>query len=146
MKISSLAFGDGKAIPRRYTCDGDNMSPPLSIKMVPASAKSLVLILDDPDSPSKDFLHWILWNADPRTAEVEEGSSLPESVRGINDFGEYGYGGPCPSRGEHRYKFRLYALDTTLDISPSAKRAEVEMAMRGHVLEQAELVGLYKRD
>jgi Raf kinase inhibitor-like YbhB/YbcL family protein len=145
MKLSSRAFKDGQSIPIRHTCDGKDSSPPLEIENVPSAAKSLVLVMDDPDSPSGTFLHWMLWNIDPGTIGIPEGMSPPRAAQGINDFGSAGYGGPCPNHGEHKYRFKLYALDATLNLKPSIKKEDLEIAMEGHICGQAELAGFYKR-
>jgi Raf kinase inhibitor-like YbhB/YbcL family protein len=144
MKISSSALSDGGSIPAKYTCDGADTSPPLSIEGVPPAAKSLALIMDDPDAPSGTFDHWIVWNIDPKTIAIAEGKS-PPGVVGKNGFGKSGYGGPCPPSGEHRYYFKLYALDTTLNLPPSSKKADVQNAMKGHTLADAQLMARYKR-
>jgi Raf kinase inhibitor-like YbhB/YbcL family protein len=145
MQISSSAFGNAEKIPSKYTCDGTDILPPLRISDVPSGAKSLAIIMDDPDSPSGDFLHWTAWNILPANTEIAEGKAPGGAVEGKTDFGKTGYGGPCPSRGEHRYVFHLYALDTVLDLTPGADRSKLEAAIAGHVLEQAEFYGLYKR-
>jgi Raf kinase inhibitor-like YbhB/YbcL family protein len=144
MNISSPAFGDGTSIPSKYTCDGANTSPPLAFSGVPAKAQSLVLIVDDPDAPGGTFDHWIAWNIPPNTTSVGEGQS-PQGSSGRNGFGKTGYGGPCPPSGEHRYQFKLYALDTTLTVAPSATKANIENLMRGHTVAEAQMVGKYKR-
>lgn len=144
MKISSSAFADGKSIPSKYTCDGADTSPPLSIEGVPPGAKSLALIMDDPDAPGGTFDHWIVWNIDPKTTAIAEGQS-PKGIAGRNGFGKDGYGGPCPPSGEHRYYFKLYALDMTLNLPPSSKKADLEKAMKGHTLADAQMMGRYRR-
>lgn len=144
MKISSSAFADGGSIPSRYTCDGANTSPPLAFSGVPSDAKSLALIVDDPDAPGGTFDHWIVWNIPANSAAVAEGSG-PQGVAAQNGFGTKGYGGPCPPSGEHRYQFKLYALDAALNLTPSASKADVENAMKGHTLAQAKMMGRYKR-
>jgi Raf kinase inhibitor-like YbhB/YbcL family protein len=146
MRLFSQAFRDNQTISTKYTCDGDNINPPLGIENVPSGTKNLVLIMDDPDSPSSTFLHWTLWNIDPNTVEIPEGASSLEAVQGVNDFGNIGYGGPCPSYGKHRYRFELYALDTTLDLNPSIKRRDLEAAMKGHICGRTGLTGFYKRE
>jgi Raf kinase inhibitor-like YbhB/YbcL family protein len=143
MKISSPSFADGQAIPAKYTCDGDDINPPLVFSGAPPSAKSLVLIMDDPDAPGGTFDHWIVWNIPPTTSGVAEGQPL-RGVVGRNGFGKNGYGGPCPPSGEHRYQFKLYALDTTLDLPRSASKAQLERAMKGHILAEAAMMGRYK--
>lgn len=142
MEIRSPSIEPGKPIPREFTCDGANRSPELSLSGVPGDAESLVLIVDDPDAPGSTFLHWLVYNIKP-TESIPEGSA--PGTEGSNDFGKNGYGGPCPPSGEHRYFFRLYALDTTLNLSPGASRREVERGMEGHVLAEAELMGVYSR-
>ena len=147
MKIESPAFANNEAIPIKYTCDGENINPPLKIENVPSSTKSLVLIVDDPDAPGRTFLHWLLWNIPPQTKNIPENSVPERAFQGITDFGKKGWGGPCPPRGvgTHHYHFKLYALDKILDISPSAGAQEVKEAMENHIIDKAELVALYKR-
>jgi hypothetical protein len=154
LSLRSPAFHHHGAIPRRHTCDGDDISPPLEWSGVPPSAESLVLIVDDPDAPDpkapkRVFVHWVLYDIPPTTTGLPEGVSadeLPAGTReGLNDWKRTGYGGPCPPIGRHRYFFKLYALDTVLpDLGPATK-TDLEAAMRGHVLERAELVGTYQR-
>ncbi len=146
MKISSPAFEANQTIPSKYTCDGENINPPLQIYDVPAGAKSLVLISDDPDAPMGTWVHWTVWNILPETKEIGENSAPVGAVEGMTSFGNNGYGGPCPPSGTHRYFFKLYALDTILDLPQFAKAADVEKAMVGHILDKAELIGLYKRE
>jgi Raf kinase inhibitor-like YbhB/YbcL family protein len=156
--VRSAAFAEGAQIPRKYTCDGANSSPPLAWSGVPASAKSLALICDDPDAPMGSWTHWLLFNLPPSVAELNEGLPAVEFVRvaaadgasttapqGKNDFGNLGYGGPCPPSGTHHYNFRLYALDLTLDLKPGASRAELIAAMKGHILAQGRSMGTYAR-
>lgn len=145
MKIESPAFGTNESIPLKYTCDGENVNPQLNISGVPADAKSLVLIVDDPDAPGKTWVHWIVWNIDPGTDEISENSVPAEAIEGVTDFGMPGYGGPCPPSGTHRYFFKVYALDTTLGLDSSATINDLEEAMKDHILRSTELVGLYKR-
>ncbi len=148
----TTSFKNGGEIPKKYTCDGMNINPPLVIGGVSEKAKSLVIIADDPDAPMGTFTHWIAWNI-PVTDRIPEG--VPKAgavnkpvrmVQGINDFGKIGYDGPCPPRGEkHRYFFRIYALDTMLDLEPGAGRKELELAMKGHVIQYGEIMGIYRR-
>jgi hypothetical protein len=145
MQITSTAFGQNQAIPSIYTCDGRNISPPLSINGVPTAAKSLVLIVDDPDAPSGDFVHWLAWNISPDTKEIAENSIPSGGIEGTADFEKPGWGGPCPPSGTHRYQFKIYALDNELNLVPSARKKDLENAMVGHILDQAQLTGLYKR-
>lgn len=143
LKLTSPSFTSD--IPPKYTCDGDDINPPLFIESVPAGAQSLVLIVDDPDAPAGTWVHWLVWNIDPLTSTIEENSVPSDSVQGTTSFGKPGYGGPCPPSGRHRYFFKLYALDTMIELSESAKKEELEKAMQGHILDQAELVGSYGR-
>lgn len=145
MTISTPAFKNGGFIPPKHTCDGENINPCLEISGVPAEAQSLALIMDDPDSPSGTWLHWSVWNIDPKTAEIAENSVPAGTLEGTTGFGQTGYGGPCPHSGAHRYFFRLYALDSKLDLPAGAQRAELEKAMAGHVMAEAGLMGLYER-
>src|SRR5947207_13423456 len=117
MKITSSAFQQGGNIPSKFTCDGPNTSPALQISGIPAEAKTLVLIVDDPDAPSELFTHWVVWNIDPRTSDIAEGSAPAKGMQGKNDFGKSGYGGPCPPSGTHRYYFKIFALDGELALS-----------------------------
>ncbi len=149
MTLTSSAFTDGKPIPKQFTCDGQNITPPLVISAVPTGAKSLALIMEDPDVPRNLrpdglFIHWLVWNIPPSTKEIPGGAALP-GVAGENTTGQIGYVGPCPPSGEHRYYFRLYALDTDLMIPSSASKAELLQAMDGHLIDQAELMGRYQR-
>ena len=144
MKITSSAFQQGGNIPSKFSCDGPNSSPPLQISDVPSEAKSLVLIVDDPDAPSGLFTHWAVWNISPQTTTIGEGST-PRGVHGTNDFGKSGYGGPCPPSGTHRYYFKVFALDRGLDLPVGTKRSQLDAAMKGHVITQGELMGRYSR-
>jgi Raf kinase inhibitor-like YbhB/YbcL family protein len=144
MKITSSAFQEGGNIPSKFSCDGADTSPPLQIADVPSGAKSLVLIVDDPDAPSGLFTHWTAWNISPQTSTIAEGSP-PKGVQGTNDFGKSGYGGPCPPSGTHRYYFKIFALDRELDLPSGAKRGQLDAAMKGHVIAQGELIGRYSR-
>lgn len=148
MDITSLAFSHNQTIPSKYTCDGENISPPLSFEGVPENAKSLVLLMDDPDVPAaagvRVWDHWVVFNIPPDTREIPAGQN-PVGVLGSNTFGRQAYGGPCPPDREHRYFFKLYALDDVLPLPAGATKAEVEAAMQEHILEQAELIGLYAR-
>jgi Raf kinase inhibitor-like YbhB/YbcL family protein len=144
MKITSSAFHEGANIPSKFTCDGSDTSPPLQIAGVPSGAKSLVLIVDDPDAPGGLFTHWLVWNISPQTGSIAEGSA-PKGVQGENDFGKSGYRGPCPPPGTHRYSFKIFALDRELELRSGAKRSQVDAAMKGHVVAQGELVGRYAK-
>jgi Raf kinase inhibitor-like YbhB/YbcL family protein len=145
MKIESPAFENNQPIPSKYTCDGEDINPPLKISDVPENSKSLVLIVDDPDAPFGTFTHWIVWNIDPKTSFVEENSVPDGAIVGVNDFGKNFYGGPCPPSGTHHYHFKLYALDTTLNLDKNSKKKDLEKAMENHILEKAEIIGIYKR-
>lgn len=144
MKITSSAFQEGGNIPSKFTCDGADSSPPLQIAEIPSGAKSLALIVDDPDAPSGLFTHWMVWNISPQTNTIAEGSA-PKGVHGTNDFGKSGYGGPCPPSGTHRYYFRIFALDSELNLPPATKRSQLAAAMKGHVVAQGELMGRYAK-
>ena len=144
MKITSSAFREGGNIPSKFTCDGGDSSPPLQISEIPSSAKSVALVVDDPDAPSGLFTHWIVWNISPQTNEIAEGST-PKGMQGTNDFGKAGYGGPCPPSGTHRYYVKIFALDRELDLPPGTKRNQLDAAMKGHVVAQGELMGRYSR-
>lgn len=148
MRLTSGAFEQGQSIPSKYTCDGQNINPPLVISGVPSSAKSLALIMDDPDVPAaagvKVWDHWVVFNMSPALTSIGE-NEQPPGVRGKGTRGSLSYGGPCPPDREHRYFFKLYALDTSLDLAEGATKSEVERAMQGHIIEQAELMGRYVR-
>jgi Raf kinase inhibitor-like YbhB/YbcL family protein len=143
--VSSPVFKNNGTIPSKYACDGVNVNPPLFIEHVPARAKSLALIVDDPDAPAGIWVHWVLWNIHPETKEIRENSVPKGAQQGMNDFRKQPYSGPCPPSGTHRYVFKIYALDTILTISPDATKADLEKAMKGHIIEQAHITGLYKR-
>ena len=143
ISITSPALQAGGDIPTKFTCNGTNVSPELQISGVPNEAKSLVLIVDDPDAPRGLFTHWIVWNIDPKTTRIAENSAPTAAVQGTNDFGKRNYGGPCPPSGAHRYFFKIFALDTKLELKPGARRVELDAAVRGHVLAQGELMGRY---
>lgn len=144
IKVSSPAFGHMQRIPKKYTCDGNDISPPLKFENIPENAESLAIIVDDPDAPIGTFTHWVAWNLDTAIVELEENARV--DFEGVNDFGRLGYGGPCPPRGsEHRYFFKVYALDKKLELNKGASKEELEKAMKGHVIAKGELVGLYGR-
>ena len=143
MEITSPDFKLNETIPSRYTCDGENVNPRLSISGIPENTESLVLIVDDPDAPVGIWVHWTVWNMDPGTTEIAEDSVPAGGVEGVTDFGVPGYDGPCPPSGTHRYFFKVYALDTTLDLDTSATATDIEEAMQGHILDSAMLIGLY---
>ena len=143
ISVTTPAFQAGGDIPAKFTCNGANANPELKINGVPNEAKSLVLIVDDPDAPRGLFTHWIVWNIDPKTTDIGENSAPAGGVQGTNDFGKRNYGGPCPPSGTHRYFFKIFALDAKVDLKPSARRAELDAAMRGHILAQSELMARY---
>jgi Raf kinase inhibitor-like YbhB/YbcL family protein len=146
LEITSIAFSDQGEIPTKYTCDEEDINPPLSVNSTPEGTQSLVLIVDDPDAPAGVWNHWLVWNISPAALEIGEDSVPAGAVEGTNDFGNVAWGGPCPPPGlPHRYFFRVYALDICLDLESGARRGEVEKAMEGHVLAQAQLVGRYGR-
>lgn len=154
LTLESGAFDNGGTIPSRYTCKGKDISPSLSWKGVPETARSLVLIVDDPDAPDPKapkmtWVHWVLYNMPPDVSGLAEGMTSaklpPGTEEGMNDWNKTGYGGPCPPIGRHRYFHKLYALDTVLKGMGTPTKAEVEAAMKGHVITQAELVGTYQK-
>jgi Raf kinase inhibitor-like YbhB/YbcL family protein len=142
MKITSSAFKHNASIPAKYTCQGEDVSPPLSIADIPEGTQSLALINDDPDAPVGTWDHWILFNVKP-AKKIGEGEAPGD--QGVNSWGRNDYGGPCPPSGTHRYYFKLYALDTLLELPEGVTKHELEEAMEGHILAQAELIGLYKK-
>lgn len=151
LQIESPAFEEGDTIPVRYTCDGQDLSPPLFWKGEPANTKSFVLICDDPDAPVGIWDHWLLFNMPTDTKELHEGlfnrETLPNgAIQGRNSWGKVGYNGPCPPKGSnHRYFFSLYALDTMLSLPATATKAEIQAAMKGHILAESKLMGHYAR-
>ncbi len=150
IKVTSSAFEEGGMIPRKYTCDGADVSPPLGWTGVPEEAKTLALISDDPDAPMGTWVHWVLFNLPARIQEIHEAIPAEKELtngarQGRNDFRKIGYGGPCPPGGTHRYYFKLYALDTVLNLPAGATKAELLKAMEGHILEEGQLMGRYKR-
>lgn len=145
LKILSSAFENNKNIPRQYTCDGLNVNPPLKIENVPQEAKSLALVFDDIDAPRGSYVHWILWNIDPGIKEIKENFVPEGAVQGMNDFKKNNYGGPCPPSRAHRYVFKIYALNTRLNLNPNSTKTSLEEAMKGHVIAQTQLMGVYKR-
>lgn len=144
MKIKSV-FDDNNRIPSKYTCDGKGVNPPLEFIDVPKNTRSLVLIVDDPDSPSGIFTHWILYI--PSIVKGIKENSIPSGAKeGMNDFGNVGYGGPCPHSGTHKYAFKLYALDSELDLPKGSKKNEIEKAIKEHIIDKAVLIGTYSRN
>lgn len=150
MTLTSAAFKENAAIPSKYTCDAEDMSPPLAWSGAPKDAKSYALISDDPDAPAGTWVHWVLWNLPADTTVLPENlpktETLPNGAsQGLTDFRTVGYGGPCPPSGTHRYFFKLYALDTILTLPAKSTKAQLESAMKGRILAQARLIGLYSR-
>ena len=150
MKLTSPAFDPNQLIPSQYTCDGEDISPPLYWDEPPEATQSFALICDDPDAPGKTWVHWIVYNLPSSTRSLPENVSatttpLSESFQGKNDFKQLNYGGPCPPSGTHRYFFKLYALDSNLELKSGATKAQVEAAMKGHLLAVAQLMGRYSR-
>ena len=152
LKLESAAFAPDQNIPRKYTCEGANVAPPLSWSGVPAGTKSLALIVDDPDAPDpaapkRVWVHWVLYNVPSHASGVPEGAKVPAgTLAGKNDFGTTAYGGPCPPVGRHRYIHKLYALDTVLEGLNEPDKAKLEAAMKGHILGEAKLVGMYQKE
>lgn len=151
LSMESSAFKNGGDIPRKFSCEGADVSPPLKWDSPPAGTKSLALIADDPDAPGGTWVHWVIYNMEPQIRDLQEGIAQSDEIpgigrQGLNDFRKIGYGGPCPPPGKpHRYFFKLFALDTKLSLKARATKQDVGQAMKGHVLAQAELMGKYKR-
>jgi Raf kinase inhibitor-like YbhB/YbcL family protein len=150
MRLSSPVFEHGGYIPAKYTCDGENLSVPLTFSDIPEGTKSLALIMDDPDAPMGIFVHWVIYNIPPTLEGLPEGLPnepyLDEGIRqGINSFKSIGYGGPCPPDGAHRYMFKLYALDIPLEVDAGMTKHQLLSAMDGHVIDGAGLMGIYER-
>ena len=148
--ITSTAFTEGSMIPQDYTCDGEDISPPLAWSGVPAGTKSLALICDDPDAPMGTWVHWVLFNIPPSaedlTASVPSKETLDNGAKhGINDFRKFGYGGPCPPGGTHRYYFKLYALDIEINVEAGITKVQLLKTMEGHILTEGQLMGRYSR-
>jgi Raf kinase inhibitor-like YbhB/YbcL family protein len=142
MKITSPDFKNSELIPKKFTCDGEDVSPGLVIESIPQQAKSLALVVDDPDAPMGTWVHWVVYDM-PLSSRIEQNST--PGKQGINDFGRRNYGGPCPPSGTHRYFFKVYALDAMLNLKEGLNKKGLERFLQGHILEKAELVGLYKR-
>ena len=145
MKISSAAFENNSPIPLKYTCEGQEINPPLEFMDVPEDTKSLVLIMDDPDAPMKTWIHWTIWNIDAKTTQILQNSCPKGAIEGVTSFGRTGYGGPCPPSGTHRYFFKLFALDKILDLGSNSYARDIESTIEGHIIQKAELIGLYKK-
>ena len=142
MKLTSPEFSNNDFIPKKFTCEGEDINPALIIAGVPANTKSLALIVDDPDAPMGIWVHWVVYNI-PKISRIDE-NNIP-GKQGMNDFGRQDYGGPCPPSGTHRYFFKIYALDSELNLKAGLSKKELEKAMQGHILDKAELIGLYKK-
>jgi len=145
MQITSPAFNNSESIPATYTCDAENISPPLEFHDIPPETKSLTLVLDDPDAPSATWIHWLVWNIDPATTTMATGSPPPGTVQGTTSFGNTGYGGPCPPSGTHHYRFTLYALDQSIDLPSGSTNDQLEIALKDHILATARLTSIYSR-
>jgi Raf kinase inhibitor-like YbhB/YbcL family protein len=150
IRVMSDAFAEGQPIPAKYTCDGQDISPPLRWTGIPTEARELALVVDDPDAPSGLFTHWLVYGLPPQTTGLPEGVPPGETVsgggrQGRNDFGRIGYGGPCPPSGSHRYVFTVYALDAPLGLPAGATRRQLFRAMEGHVIDKGQLIGRYQR-
>jgi Raf kinase inhibitor-like YbhB/YbcL family protein len=143
--VTSFVFSEGEMIPKKYTCDGSNAIPPLGLSGILEGAKSLAIIVDDPDAPTGNFNHWVIWNIDPKTPKIDEGSVPVGAIQGMNSAGKNSYVGPCPPSGTHRYYFKVYALDQTLDLGSSAKKDDLEKAVENHIIGQGQLMGKYAR-
>jgi Raf kinase inhibitor-like YbhB/YbcL family protein len=142
LTVTSPAFENSKNIPSKYTCDGNDVNPPLNIEGIPKEAKSMVLIVEDPDAPMGLWIHWVVWNIPP-TSTIKENSA--PGTQGLNTSRSHSYGGPCPPSGTHRYFFKVYALDTILDLRSNSEKENVEEAIQGHALAKGEIIGLYRR-
>ncbi len=145
MEVKSTSFKNNGNIPSKYTCDGDNVNPPLIIEDIPENTKSIAIIMDDPDAPSETFTHWIVWNIKPEGDKLTIEENSKPGVEGINDFNKTGYGGPCPPSGIHRYFFRIYALNSELNLEENSGRVELENQIKKHRIEESVLMGTYKR-
>lgn len=150
IKLTSTAFKEGESIPRAYTCDGVNISPPLEWSGVPKTAKTIAIVADDPDAPGGTWVHWVLYNLPANNIGLVENLPATENLtaggfQGKNDFGKIGFGGPCPPSGTHRYFFRIFALDSELPLKAGATKAELMKAMDDHVVLQGQLMGTYRR-
>lgn len=146
MRVTSSAFAANQPIPVQFSCDGQDVNPPLAFDSVPAAAKSLALVVDDPDAPGHTWVHWTIWNIDPKTREIAQGAVPQGAVQGRNDFDKTGWGGPCPPSGSaHHYRFKVFALGDRLDLAEGAREKDLRKAMHGKILDQGELIGTYTR-
>lgn len=144
MKVISTAFDHYGMIPQKYTCDGDDVCPPLAISHPPIRTKSFAILMHDHDAESEDFVHWLMWNIAPDIRIISEGAAPVGATAGANDFGRVGWGGPCPPSGRHHYEFHVYALDTILDLPAASTKESFRDAISGHVLEETSIIGLYE--
>ena len=144
MKLTSLDFQNNKKIPIRFTGDGENINPNLTIDEIPNNCRSLVLIVDDPDAPAGNWNHWVVWNISPKIKRILKNAIPENGIQGQNNWGKNNYSGPSPPSGTHRYFFKIFALDTRLGLNEGASKEEVELAMKKHILDKAELIGLYR--
>lgn len=150
MKLTSTAFKEGGMIPKKYSCDDEDISPPLNWENIPSKTKELAMICDDPDAPMGTWVHWVIYKISPQVKGLTENIPTEKKlssgmVQGMNDFGRIGYGGPCPPGGTHRYFFKIYALDAVLNLEPGATQAQVLRTIQSHILEETQLIGKYKR-
>lgn len=151
LELKSPAFGNNEFIPKKHSCQGQDVSPELSWEGAPPGTKSIALICDDPDAPIGTWVHWVIYDMPPEKSSLAEAVALDPVLeggikQGKNDFGAIGYGGPCPPSGKpHRYFFKLYCLDVSLNLSPGIRKKDLEKAMKGHIVAETELIGLYKR-
>jgi len=143
LTVRSSAFAHNGSIPKKYTCDGDGINPPLTVEDVPKEAQSLALIMDDPDAPNGTFDHWIVWNIPANISKI--GENMVPGLEGMNSARKKGYTSPCPPSGTHRYFFKMYALDTELSLGVNSFKRDLELALQGHVVAMGELIGLYRR-
>jgi Raf kinase inhibitor-like YbhB/YbcL family protein len=142
LQVTSPVFKANSFIPAKYSCEGDSINPPIEIKNIPAKTKTLALVMDDPDAPTGTFDHWVMWNIAPQKMIAE---NTAPGIQGKNSKGRNAYTGPCPPSGTHHYHFKIYALDISLDLSKDAGKLQLENAMKGHIIAQGELIGLYKK-
>ncbi len=143
MKITSSVFENNQMIPSIYTCDGSNISPPLEIHDVPEKAKSLAVVMEDPDAPGGVLTHWLIWNIDPQTLLIPEALIPEKAIRGTNSMGHMTYDGPCPPTGTHHYHFKVYALDDILELGPGSNRDALDKLIQDHIIDETEIIGLY---
>jgi Raf kinase inhibitor-like YbhB/YbcL family protein len=145
MTLTSKSFKNGQKIPSKYTCDGEDVNPSLEFHAIPVNTKSLAIIVEDKDSKPQNFTHWIIFNILPTLNGIDENTVPDGAVQGINDFSNTFYNGPCPTEGEHRYVFKLYALDKRLNLEKGTTKSNIQKEMKNHILDEAELVGVYQK-